>query len=164
MTIVILSWKYNTNTNFLRSYLNEPRGYLMIVTSYLTLQSRLSLQKVKILEWNFGQFYVIWRHIWRESRLSRQKVNILEFWQLHCVPRVKICIYTNFQLNLIISWHSNTIWMTFWAILWYLTSYLTSQSRLNPSKILKYHNSDITIDFPSKKNSPLRSLRPTRSF
>ena len=63
----------------------------------------------------------------------------------------EICIYTNFQLNLIIFWHSNTIWMTFWAILWYLTSYLTSQSRLTPSKILKYHNSDITIGFPSKK-------------
>ena len=99
-----------------------------------------------------------------ESRINLQKIKKSNFWHLHRVPRVKICIYTNFQLNLIISWHSNTIWMTFWAILWYLTSYLTSQSRLNPSKILKYHNSDITIGFPSKKNSPLRSLRPTRSF
>ena len=37
-----------------------------------------------------------------KSRLSRQKVNLIEFWQLHCVPRVKICIYTPSQLYLII--------------------------------------------------------------
>ena len=50
---------------------------------------------------------------------------------------MKICIHTNFQLNSIICGHSYIIWINFWAILWYLTSYLTSQSRLNPSKILK---------------------------
>ena len=69
-----------------------------------------------------------------QSCLSRQKVNILEFWQLHCGPRVKICIYTTFQLYLIIFWHSNTIWMTIWAILWYLTSYLTSKSPISHQK------------------------------
>ena len=47
---------------------------------------------------------------------------------------MKICIRTSFQLNSIICWHSNIIWMTFLAISWYLTSYLTSQYRLTPSK------------------------------
>ena len=86
-----------------------------------------------------------------QTRLSRQKVNILEFGHFHRVSRVKICIHTTFQLNLIIFWHSNTIWMNLRAILWYLTSYLTSQYRFTPSKSLKYHDSDITIGFASKK-------------
>ena len=69
-------------------------------------------------------------------RLSFQYHKILEFWHHHCVPRVKICIHThtNFQLNSIIWWHSNIIWMTFWTNLWSLTSYLASQYRLTPSK------------------------------
>ena len=66
--------------------------------------------------------------------LSFQYHKILEFWHHHCVPRVKICIHTNFQLNLIICWNSNIIWMTFWTNLWSLTSYLASQYRLTPSK------------------------------
>ena len=66
--------------------------------------------------------------------LSFQYHKILEFWHHHCVPRVKICIHTNFQLNSIICWYSNIIWMTLWTILWYLTSYLASQYRLTPSK------------------------------
>ena len=101
MTIMILSWKYNTNTNFLTSYLNEPMGYLMIVTSYLTLQSRLpsKSQNIRMKFWAI-LCYLTSYLTWITS--SRQKVNILEFWHLHRVPRVKICIHTTFQLYLII--------------------------------------------------------------
>ena len=67
------------------------------------------------------------------SRLSFPKFKISEFWHYYRVPRVKICIQTNFQLNQIICWHSN-IWMKLWDILWYLKSYLTSQSRLSLPK------------------------------
>ena len=61
-----------------------------------------------------------------------------QFWHLHRVPRVKICIYTNFQLNLIISWHSNTIYewhfglsYDIWRHIWRHNHVLTLQKFLN---------------------------------
>ena len=64
-------------------------------------------------EWNFGQFYDLTSYLTSKSRLSLQKVNIFEFWHHHHFPQVKICIFINFQLYLIICWHSNIIWMIF---------------------------------------------------
>ena len=118
----------------------------------------------KCQNWLFDDWDVIaTSNMTSESRISHRKIKISNFWHLHRVPRVKICIYTNFQLNLIISWHTLYEWhfglsYDIWRHIWRHNHVLTLQKFLN---IIIQTSLSV---FHPKKNSPLRSLRPTRSF